>query len=76
LEKIGLRSPQYYAKYYGEKLKCPSVLETAWPGTVTYLDAERLKRSFIEPEELIKRLGKLKPSDNFETCEFQHACME
>lgn len=54
LEMIGLRSPQYYVQYYGDKSQCLSVSETAWPGTVTYLEAEKLKRGFIEPEALIE----------------------
>ena len=76
LKMIGLRSPKYYVQYYGDKSQCLSVSETAWPGTVTYLEAEKLKRGFIEPEDLIERLGKLKPSDNFEVRKFRHPRME
>lgn len=72
LKMLDLRSPQYY----GDKSKCLSVSETAWPGTVTYLEAEKLKRGYIEPEDLIERLHKLKPSDNFELREFCHSRME
>lgn len=50
LRAIGLRSPQYY----GDKSQCLSVSETAWPGAVTYLEAEKLKRGYIEPEDLIE----------------------
>ena len=71
LEMLGLRSPQYY----GDKSQCLSVSETAWPGTVTYLEAEKLKRGYIEPEDLIERLRKLKPSDNFEPRKFRHPRM-
>ena len=72
LKDNGQRSPQYYA----DKSQCLSVAETAWPGIVGYLKADRLKRGFIEPEELIDRLGKLKPSDNFELRKFRHPRME
>lgn len=72
LKMLGLRSPQYY----GDKSQCLSVSETAWPGTVTYLEAEKLKRSYIEPKDLIERLHKLKPSDNFELRKFRHPRME
>lgn len=76
LKMIGLRTPQYYVQYYGGKSQCLSVSETAWPGTVTYLEAEKLKRGFIEPEDLIDRLSELKPSDNFELRKFRHPRME
>ena len=76
LKMIGLRSPQYYVQYYREKSKCLSVSETAWPGTLIYLDTEKLKRCFIDPEDLIKRLSKLKPSDNFELRKFRHPPIE
>ena len=76
LKLLDLRSPQYFAQYYGEKSKCPSVSETAWPRTVTYLDAEKLKRGFIDPEDLTERLRKLKPSDNFGLRNFRHPRME
>jgi hypothetical protein len=62
LKHVGLRSPQYFE----DKSQCLSVSETAWPGAVAYLKAERLKKAYFEPEELIKRLSELKPSDNFE----------
>ncbi|KAL9123865.1 MAG: hypothetical protein Q9217_006745 [Psora testacea] len=65
LKLIDLQSPQYY-KYYEEKSQPLSVSETAWPGTVGYLKADRLKRGYLDPQDLIKRLHKLKPSDNFE----------
>ncbi|KAI9837941.1 MAG: hypothetical protein M1837_002649 [Sclerophora amabilis] len=68
LDMVGLRSPQHY----GHKSRCLSMSETAWPGTVTWVEAEKLKRGYIEPEDLIERLRKLKPSDNFELRKFCH----
>jgi hypothetical protein len=72
LKLDGLRSPQYYE----DKSQCLSVAETAWPGVVAMLKADRLKRGYIEPEDLIERLRKLKPSDNFELRKFCHSRME
>ena len=72
LKLIGLRSPQYY----GDKSQCLSVSETAWPGAVTYLEAEKLKRGHIEPDDLIERLRKLKPSENFELRNYRYPRME
>ncbi|KAF1993296.1 hypothetical protein P154DRAFT_78454 [Amniculicola lignicola CBS 123094] len=71
LKLIGLRSPQYY----GHKSQCLSVSEAAWPGAVTYLEAEKLKRGYIDPQDLIERLRKLKPSDNFELRKYRHRLM-
>ncbi|KAL9124599.1 MAG: hypothetical protein Q9217_006082 [Psora testacea] len=68
LQTFGLRSPQYYR----DKSQCLSVADTAWPGAVALLKADRLRRGYIEPEELIERLHKLKPSDNFELRENGH----
>jgi hypothetical protein len=48
----GLRSPQYYE----DKSQCLSVAETAWPGVVGYLKADRLKRGYIEPKELTTQI--------------------
>lgn len=67
-----LQSPQYYEG----KSQCLSVAETAWPGVVAMLKADRMKRGFIEPKGLIERLGKLKPSDNFKLRKFRHPPME
>ncbi|TAQ90810.1 hypothetical protein B7494_g883 [Chlorociboria aeruginascens] len=72
LSMFGLRSPQYY----GHKSRCLSVAETVWPGAVTYLEAEKLKRGYIEPEDLIERLHKLKPSDNFELRQYRFPGMK
>ncbi|KAL9101265.1 MAG: hypothetical protein Q9163_003463 [Psora crenata] len=65
LEIVGLRSPQHYP-YFGEKSEPASASDDAWPGEVAIDKVNFLKRGYIEPEDLIKRLGKLKPSDNFE----------
>ena len=62
LENFGLRSPQYYH----DKSQCLSVGETAWPAIIGFEKAHRLKRGYIEPKDLIERLHKLKPSENFE----------
>lgn len=68
LKDNGLRSPQYYA----EKSQCLSVAEAAWPGAIGYVKADRLKRGYIEPEDLIARLHRLKPSDNFELHKYRY----
>ncbi|KAI4288217.1 MAG: hypothetical protein L6R35_002516 [Caloplaca aegaea] len=71
LELFGLRSPRYYEG----KSQCLSVAETAWPGAVGYVKAMKLKQGYIEPEDLIQRLRKLKPSDNFEPRKYRHPLM-
>ncbi|KAL8989209.1 MAG: hypothetical protein Q9177_001857 [Variospora cf. flavescens] len=71
LEDFGLRSPRYYEG----KSQCLSVAETAWPGAVGYVKAMKLKQGYIEPEDLIQRLRKLKPSDNFEPRKYRHPLM-
>ncbi|KAL8972165.1 MAG: hypothetical protein Q9197_002911 [Variospora fuerteventurae] len=71
LELFGLRSPRYYE----HKSQCISVAETAWPGAVGYVKAMKLKQGYIEPEDLIQRLRKLKPSDNFEPRKYRHPFM-
>ena len=70
-EIFELRSPQYYEG----KSQCLSVSETAWPGAVAMLKAEKLKQGYVEPEDLIARLCRLKPSDNFELRKFRHPPM-
>ena len=70
-EIFELRSPQYYEG----KSQCLSVSETAWPGAVAMLKAEKLKQGYVEPEDLIARLSMLKPSDNFELRKFRHPPM-
>ena len=65
LKTDGLRSPQHYP--YFEELSEPlSVEDCMWPGAVGYEKANRLKRGYIDPEDLTQRLCKLKPSENFE----------
>lgn len=51
LKLIDLRTPQYY----DDKSQCLSVSETAWSGAAAYLDVEKLKRGYIDPEDLIER---------------------
>ena len=70
-ETFELRSPQYYEG----KSQCLSVSETAWPGAVAMLKAEKLKQGYIEPEDLIARLSLLKPPHNFELRKFRHPPM-
>ena len=70
-EVFELRSPQYWEG----KSQCLSVSETAWPGVVAMLKAQRLKQGYVEPEDLIARLSRLKPSDNFELRKFPHPPM-
>lgn len=70
-EIFELRSPQYYEG----KSQCLSVSETAWPGAVAMLKAEKLKQGYVEPEDLIARLRMLKPSDNFQLRKFRHPPM-
>lgn len=70
-EIFELRSPQYYEG----KLQWLSVSETAWPGAVAMLKAEKLKQGYVEPEDLIARLRMLKSSDNFELRKFCHPPM-
>ncbi|KAA6412972.1 MAG: hypothetical protein FRX48_02715 [Lasallia pustulata] len=61
LEARGLRSPQYYQ----DKSQCLSLHENCPAHEMAYEKALSLQRGYIEPEELIDRLRKLKPSDNF-----------
>ncbi|MCJ1245703.1 hypothetical protein MMC30_002907 [Trapelia coarctata] len=71
LAAFDLRSPQYYQ----DKSQCLSVSESAWPGQISMLKAEYLRKGYIKPEELIERLRKLNPSDNFELRKFRHPPM-
>ena len=65
LKTYGLQSPPHYP--YFEELSEPiSVEDRLWPGVAGDQVANRLKRGYIDPEDLTDRLGKLKPSDNFE----------
>ena len=70
-EIFELRSPRHYEG----KSQCLSVSETAWPGAVAMLKAQKLKQGYVEPEDLIVRLRMLKPSDNFEPRKFRHPHM-
>lgn len=65
LKDYGLRSPQYYP-YFEEQSNPASASDEVWPGAMGYVKANRLKRSYIDPEDLIERLRQLKPSENFE----------
>ncbi|WEW54639.1 hypothetical protein PRK78_000059 [Emydomyces testavorans] len=75
LKVMDLRSPQHY-KYFEERSQPLSISEALWPGEVALQKAEALKRTYIEPEDLIKRLRKLKPSDNFELRKHHHPHIE
>ena len=68
LNLIGLKSPRHYKGIS----PCVSVPENTWPGVVAYLKADKIKRGYIEPEDLMERLRQLKPSNNFELCTYYH----
>lgn len=70
LKDFGLRSPQYYE----DKSQCVSFADIR-PVERACIKAFRLKAGFIEPEDLIKRLQQLKPSENFELREYDHPHM-
>ncbi len=70
LKDLGLRSPQYYE----DKSQCVSFADIR-PVERACIKAFRLKAGFIEPEDLIKRLQQLKPSENFELREYDHPHM-
>ncbi|KAL8937411.1 MAG: hypothetical protein Q9211_003698 [Gyalolechia sp. 1 TL-2023] len=72
LAEHGLRSPDYYR----DKSQCISFDETAWPAEIALYKAQMLRRGYIEPEELTRRLNKLKPSDNFTLRKYRHRQME
>ena len=57
-------------------MQCLSVSETAWPGAVAYLKAEKLKCSYFKLKDLIERLYKLKPTNNFELRKHRYPHME
>lgn len=71
LKNSGLRSPQYYQ----DKSQCTSFADDVRPVERACVKVENLKSGYIEPTDLIKRLQKLKPSDNFELREFDHPYM-
>ena len=57
LRTEGLRSPRYYQ----DKSQCLS-FDNVSPAEMGYLKARKLKRGYVDPEELIGRLCELKPS--------------
>ncbi|KAL9118126.1 MAG: hypothetical protein Q9187_005331 [Circinaria calcarea] len=71
LQDDGLRSPEYYR----DKSQCISFQENASPVEVALYKAQILRRGYIEPEKLIERLEKLKPSDNFTLRKYPHRVM-
>ncbi|KAL9026974.1 MAG: hypothetical protein Q9196_004445, partial [Gyalolechia fulgens] len=72
LELFGLRSPRHYKACS----ICPSVSESTWPGVVSMLMVDHLQKGYLDPEDLITRLRKLKPSENFTLPKFRHPNME
>ncbi len=70
LKDTGLRSPQYYQ----DKSQCTSFADIK-PVARARVKAANLKSGYIEPTDLIERLQKLKPSDNFELREYHHPYM-
>ena len=70
LKATGLRSPQYYQ----DKSQCTSFADIK-PVDRACVKAANLKSGYIEPTDLIERLRKLKPSDNFELREYDHPYM-
>lgn len=70
LNATGLRSPQYYQ----DKSQCISFADIG-PVDRACFKAANLKSGYIEPTDLIERLRKLKPSDNFELREYNHPPM-
>ena len=70
LKATGLRSPQYYQ----DKSQCTSFADIK-PVDRACVKAANLKSGYIEPTDLVERLQKLKPSDNFELREYGHPYM-
>ena len=70
LENEGLRSPGYYH----DKSQCISFQDCS-PAEMGIIKAERLKWGYVEPEELIEKLQKLKPSHNFTLRRYRHPKM-
>ncbi|MCJ1345445.1 hypothetical protein MMC31_003652 [Peltigera leucophlebia] len=62
--------------YYRDKSPYISFHEDAWPAEIGIHKAKILKWGYIEPEELIKQLSELKPSDNFTLRKHHHRQME
>ncbi|KAI4206068.1 MAG: hypothetical protein LQ346_001311 [Caloplaca aetnensis] len=64
----GLRSPDYYR----DSSPCISFHEDAWPAWKGIFKAKVLKLGYLDPEDLIERLNKLKPTDNFALRKYRH----
>lgn len=71
LEDEGLRSPEYYRG----KSQCVFFGDCS-PAMMGVIKAMKLKRGYVEPEDLIGRLRRLKPCDNFELREYNHRIMQ
>lgn len=71
LASEGLRSPDYYR----DKSQCLSFWDCS-PGEKAIYKVRALAKGYIEPKELIKRLKKLKRSNNFTLPKFGHPVME
>ena len=54
--------PTMAAILWWRQIAMPLCSEIVWPGTVTYLEAEKLRRTYIDSKDFIGRLRKLKPS--------------
>ena len=70
LQDEGLRSPEYYR----DKSQCLSFGDCS-PAEMGIIKAMKLKRGYIDPDELIRRLRLLKPSENFVLREYNHRLM-
>lgn len=70
LRATSLRSPEYYE----DKSQCISFADVM-PAEKASVKASFLKSGYIEPKDLIERLRKLKPSENFELREYDHPYM-
>lgn len=71
LEDEGLRSPSYFR----DKSQCLSFQDVS-PAEMGFIKAMKLKRGYVEPNELSRRLHQLKPSDNFDLHEYNHRIMQ
>lgn len=74
-----LRLPGYYYDNLDGSSKsndcireCLSIAEDIWPVEAALQQVQKLKKAYIDPEDLAERLRKLKPSDNFELCEYPY----
>ena len=71
LQDEGLRSPEYYR----DKSQCLSFGDIS-PAEMGIIKAMKLKRGYVDPDELIRRLHLLKPSENFLLREYNHRIMQ